>query len=40
MQTLKFTKDLAKYTDLRTCMIVGGDSLDEQFAAIANNPDM
>lgn len=39
-QTLKFVKDLTKFTDLRCCMLVGGDSMEEQFAAIANNPDI
>ena len=39
-QTLKFTKELAKYTDLRACALVGGDNMDEQFAAMAANPDI
>ncbi|KAI9361159.1 hypothetical protein DFJ73DRAFT_814172 [Zopfochytrium polystomum] len=40
LQTLKFVKELGKHTDLRACMLVGGDSLDEQFAAVASNPDI
>ncbi|TPX32168.1 hypothetical protein SmJEL517_g04679 [Synchytrium microbalum] len=39
-QTLKFTKELAKHTDLRACNLVGGDNMDEQFAAMAANPDI
>ncbi|KAJ1569530.1 ATP-dependent RNA helicase ddx54 [Nowakowskiella sp. JEL0078] len=40
LQTLKFFKDLAKYTDLRACMLVGGDSMDDQFTSMAGNPDV
>jgi len=40
IQTLKFVKDFGKYTDLRTCVIVGGDNMEEQFSAIAGNPDI
>jgi len=40
IQTLKFVKDFGKYTDLRTCVIVGGDNMEEQFGAIAGNPDI
>jgi ATP-dependent RNA helicase DDX54/DBP10 len=40
MQTLKFCKDLGKHTDLRYCVLVGGDNMDDQFAAIASNPDI
>ncbi|KAJ1343891.1 hypothetical protein BSLG_001552 [Batrachochytrium salamandrivorans] len=39
-QTLKFFKDLAKFTDLRGCVFVGGDQLEDQFTAIAGNPDV
>ncbi|TPX42793.1 hypothetical protein SeLEV6574_g05413 [Synchytrium endobioticum] len=39
-QTLKFTKELGKYMDLRACNLVGGDNMDEQFAAMAANPDI
>ena len=39
-QTLKFVLELTKFTDLRSCMIVGGDMLEKQFNAFANNPDM
>ncbi|RCH95813.1 ATP-dependent RNA helicase dbp10 [Rhizopus azygosporus] len=40
LQTQKVCKELSKYTDLRSCCIVGGDSLDEQFEMIASNPDI
>jgi ATP-dependent RNA helicase DDX54/DBP10 len=40
MQTLNFAKGLAKHTDLRCALIVGGDSMDMQFTALSNNPDM
>ncbi|KAG1304924.1 hypothetical protein G6F64_008790 [Rhizopus arrhizus] len=40
LQTQKVCKELMKYTDLRSCCIVGGDSLDEQFEMIASNPDI
>ncbi|KAJ3307986.1 ATP-dependent RNA helicase ddx54, partial [Boothiomyces sp. JEL0838] len=39
-QTLKFTLDLTKHTDLRSCVFVGGDNMDTQFQAIASNPDI
>ncbi|KAJ1976119.1 ATP-dependent RNA helicase dbp10 [Dimargaris xerosporica] len=40
LQTLKFAKDLCKYTDLRHCALVGGDSMDEQYHMLATNPDI
>ncbi|KAJ3196951.1 ATP-dependent RNA helicase ddx54 [Irineochytrium annulatum] len=40
MQTLKFVKELAKNMDLRACMLVGGDIMDDQFSALASNPDI
>jgi ATP-dependent RNA helicase DDX54/DBP10 len=40
LQTMSFTKEFSKYTDLRCCVLVGGDSMEEQFAAFTANPDM
>ncbi|KAJ3195266.1 ATP-dependent RNA helicase ddx54, partial [Entophlyctis luteolus] len=40
LQTLRFIKDIGKHTDLRACMLVGGGTMDEQFATLATNPDM
>ena len=31
---------LGKFTDLRTVLVVGGDSMEEQFSAIHGNPDV
>jgi ATP-dependent RNA helicase DDX54/DBP10 len=39
-QTLKATMDLAKYTDLRACAFVGGENMEDQFNAMASNPDI
>eukprot|EP00118_Oscarella_pearsei_P019964 m.214959 g.214959 ORF g.214959 m.214959 type:complete len:317 (+) comp39821_c1_seq24:50-1000(+) len=40
IQTLKFTKELAKFTDLRATLILGGDSMEHQFSAMHGNPDI
>ncbi|CAN0928534.1 Putative DEAD-box ATP-dependent RNA helicase 29, partial [Linum grandiflorum] len=40
IQTLKFTKDLGRFTDLRTSLLVGGDSMETQFEELAQNPDI
>jgi ATP-dependent RNA helicase DDX54/DBP10 len=40
LQTLKFAKDLSKHTDLRAAVILGGDSMDQQFADLHGNPDI
>ena len=40
IQTLKVVKEMGKGTDLRTVLLVGGDSLEEQFACVMQNPDM
>lgn len=39
-QTLNFCQSLSKFTDLRSCLIVGGDSVDDQFSKLAANPDI
>jgi ATP-dependent RNA helicase DDX54/DBP10 len=40
LQTLKVVKEFGKGTDLKGVLLVGGDSLEEQFAAMATNPDI
>ncbi|KAI9484793.1 P-loop containing nucleoside triphosphate hydrolase protein [Zychaea mexicana] len=40
LQTQKVCKEFGKHTDLRSCVLVGGDSLDDQFSMIASNPDI
>ncbi|XP_006660129.1 DEAD-box ATP-dependent RNA helicase 29 [Oryza brachyantha] len=39
-QTLKFTHQLGKFTNLKTSLIVGGDSMESQFEELAENPDI
>ncbi|TXG66935.1 hypothetical protein EZV62_008210 [Acer yangbiense] len=40
LQTLKFTKELGRHTDLCTSLLVGGDSMESQFEELAQNPDI
>ncbi|XP_012231661.1 ATP-dependent RNA helicase DDX54 [Linepithema humile] len=40
LQTLKFTKELGKFTGLQPAVVLGGDSMDNQFGAIHGNPDI
>ncbi|KAK7091946.1 ATP-dependent RNA helicase DDX54-like [Littorina saxatilis] len=40
LQTLKFTKELGKFTDLRAAVILGGDKMEDQFSALHQNPDV
>ncbi len=40
LQTHKVAKDLGRYTDLRTAVLVGGDSMEAQFMELAGNPDV
>ncbi|XP_050174487.1 ATP-dependent RNA helicase DDX54 [Myiozetetes cayanensis] len=40
LQTLKFTKELGMFTGLKTALILGGDKMEDQFAALHENPDI
>ena len=40
MQTFKVLKKLSAFTDLRFCLIVGGDSMDAQYTDLSNFPDI
>lgn len=40
IQTLKVVKELSKGTDLKCVLLVGGDSLEEQFGFMSANPDI
>ncbi|KAJ7365649.1 ATP-dependent RNA helicase ddx54 [Desmophyllum pertusum] len=40
LQTLKFTKELGRFTGLKAAVILGGDSFEGQFAALHGNPDI
>ncbi|RDD43326.1 ATP-dependent RNA helicase DDX54 [Trichoplax sp. H2] len=40
VQTHKFVKELGRFTDLKTALVLGGDRMDDQFAAIHENPDI
>lgn len=40
VQTYKFIKELGKFMDLKTILVLGGDSMDSQFSAIHTCPDV
>ena len=40
LQTLKFIKELGRFMGLKSAVILGGDSMDDQFSAIHGNPDI
>ncbi|KXS09343.1 DEAD-domain-containing protein [Gonapodya prolifera JEL478] len=40
VQTAKVAKEVSKYTDLRIAVVVGGEGLEDQFEAMAGNPDI
>ena len=40
IQTMRFAVNMAKYTSLKVSLIVGGDGMEEQFEALADNPDI
>lgn len=40
LQTLKFVKELGRFLGLKSAVILGGDSMDDQFSALHGNPDI
>ncbi|KAF5209626.1 DEAD/DEAH box helicase family protein [Clavispora lusitaniae] len=40
LQTFKQVKEFSKGTDLRSVVLIGGDSLEEQFSSMMSNPDI
>ena len=40
IQTESFCRALGRFTDLKTCLLVGGDSMERQFETLASNPDV
>ncbi|KZC05284.1 PREDICTED: ATP-dependent RNA helicase DDX54 [Dufourea novaeangliae] len=40
LQTLKFIKEIGKFTGLKASVILGGDSMENQFTAIHGSPDI
>ncbi|XP_025834304.1 ATP-dependent RNA helicase DDX54-like [Agrilus planipennis] len=40
LQTFKFIKELGKFTGLKAAVVLGGDSMEEQFSSIHGNPDV
>lgn len=40
MQTAKFFRQLSHFSDLRCCLLVGGQAMEAQFEHLANNPDV
>lgn len=40
IQTQVFVKQLGRFTDLRNCLLVGGESMEAQFEALSRNPDI
>ena len=40
LQTLKVVKEMGRGTDLKAVLLVGGDSMEDQFGLMAGNPDI
>lgn len=40
LQTLKFIKELGRFTGLQAAVVLGGDNMDNQFSTIHGNPDI
>ena len=39
-QTVKFFREIGKYLDLKAIAVLGGDSMENQFAALHDKPDV
>ncbi|KAJ3427905.1 atp-dependent RNA helicase ddx54 [Anaeramoeba flamelloides] len=40
LQTARFCRVFSSFTDLRVCVLVGGQSMEEEFHALSSNPDI
>ena len=40
LQTLKFTRELGRFTGLKSVCVLGGDAMEKQFALMHENPDI
>ena len=40
LQTLKFTRELGRYTGQRAACVLGGESMEKQFAVMHERPDV
>ena len=40
LQTFRFTRELARYTNLNTTIVLGGDRMEDQFQAMHMKPDI
>jgi len=40
LQTVRFCKELGRFTGLKNCLVVGGGALEQQFTDLAGNPDI
>ena len=40
LQTADFVRSLSRFTDLRACLLIGGDNIDDQFRDLSANPDI
>jgi len=40
LQTLRFSKELGRFTGLKYSCVLGGDAIEKQFAALHSNPDV